>query len=133
MQMEDRDASLIRVEEQLKESAKNQASMMADLKDIFNRLEKESKASMIISGDLKSHIESSKYRCDAILKRLDDGDAQFKDIVKDLTGEKEGRIKFEQNITSSIRTIKWVFGSIATIAAILSSILGILQILGKLQ
>ena len=131
MQMEDRDASLIRVEEQLKESAKNQAFIMADLKDIFNRLERESKATTILSGDVKNFTETAKYRCDLMVKRLDDGDTLFKEMAKEMTKEKESRVQFEQEVRTSIKTIKWVFGTLATLASVLSAGLGIAQVMGK--
>jgi len=131
MQMDDREASLIRLEEQLKESAKNQVSISADLREIFNRMEKESKISMMISGDLKSHLETSKYRWDTFSKRLEDGDEMFREVSKSLTKEKEERTAFEQDMKSSIRTIRWVFGTLAVMASALSAIVGIIQFLGR--
>jgi len=131
--LDDREASLIRVEEQLKESAKNQASIMTDLKEIFGRLEKESKNSTIISGEIKGHLATDKLRWDSISKRLDDGDALFKDIDTKMDAEKEARSTFETEIKSSVKTIKWVFGTLATVAAALSTLLGIIQLLGKLS
>jgi hypothetical protein len=129
--MDDREASLIRLEEQLKESAKNQVSISADLREIFNRMEKESKISMMISGDLKSHLETSKYRWDTFSKRLEDGDEMFREVSKSLTKEKEERTAFEQDMKSSIRTIRWVFGTLAVMASALSAIVGIIQFLGR--
>ena len=130
MEMDDREESLIRVEEQLKESAKNQASMIADLREIFDRLEKESKISMVISGDLKAHIEASRFRWDTFDRRLNEGDVTFRETAKSIAKEKEDRTAFEQDITSSLRTIKWVFGTLAGLAATLSSVVGIIQFLG---
>jgi len=120
MQMENSEASLIRVEEQLKESAKNQTAISGDLKELFGKLERESKSSTIISGELKSLVETSKYRWDTVSKRLDDGDTTFKDLSKDVN-----------DIKSSIRTLKWVFGTLASIATILSGVIVVLQFLGK--
>ena len=104
--------------------------MIADLREIFDRLEKESKISMVISGDLKAHIESSKFRWDTFDRRLNDGDVTFRETAKVIAKEKEDRTAFEQDITSSLRTIKWVFGTLAGLAAALSSIVGIIQFLG---
>jgi hypothetical protein len=130
MEMDDREESLIRVEEQLKESAKNQASMIADLREIFDRLEKESKISMVISGDLKAHIEASRFRWDTFDRRLNEGDVTFRETAKSIAKEKEERTAFEQDVASSLRTIKWVFGTLAGLAATLSSVVGIIQFLG---
>ena len=132
MQMDDKEASLIRVEEQLKESAKNQVSIMADLKEIFGRLERESKISTIISGDIKGHLEASQIKWDGANKRFEDGDEQFKELSKELSAEKEARTSFEQEVKTSLKTIKWVFGTLATVATIISVILGIIEILHKL-
>lgn len=129
--MDNGEASLIRVEEQLKESAKNQASIMADLKEIFGRLEKESKITTILSGDLKAQIEASKFRWETVSKRLDEGDKLFKDISKSLSDEKEDRGNFEQEIKGSIKTLKWVIGTLATLATVLSSVIAFLQFIGK--
>jgi len=125
--MDINEASLIRVEEQLKESARNQTSIILDLKEIFNRLERESKSSVILSGDLKSHLESSKYRWDSLAERLERVDDSLKDLAFRVNVEKEERAKFEQDIKASVRTIKWVFGTLASIASVLSAIVGIAQ------
>jgi len=127
MQIEDREETIIRVEEQLKESAKNQASVLADLKEVFSRLERDSKVSMTISGDLKGHLETSKFRWDTFNKRLDDGDVLFKELSREISKEKEDRVQFEQEVKTSLKTIRWVFGTLATLAAALSTIMGIIQ------
>jgi predicted nucleic acid-binding Zn-ribbon protein len=156
--------TLVRVEQQLKDSVQNQSQIMVDLKEIFSRIESDSKMMVAVTGDVKSHLDNSKYRWDELEKKLTHinekikqceektGDntkdiASIKDIVnrladceecieenrKSIAEEKEARSLFQQDIVSTIKTVGWIFGSLATLAAIISGIVLVLQLFGKLK
>jgi chromosome segregation ATPase len=149
--MEDRDRDmLIRVEQQLANASQNQKTILEDLREIFNRLERDSKLVTSISGDLKAHLESSVIRWSNLEKRLSEMERRLEGIEKKIdfnaesitmereerteavTAEREGRAKdneerknFEQSVRSSFNTVAWIIGALASIATIVS-VLGII-------
>jgi septation ring formation regulator EzrA len=144
--MEDRDREmLIRVEQQLTNASQNQKTIIEDLKEIFNRLERDSKLVTSISGDLKAHLESSVIRWSGLERRLSEMerrlegignkiDVNAESITKEreerteaITIEREGRSKdneqrknFEQSVRASVNTISWIIGALAGLATIIS-------------
>jgi transposase len=144
--MEDRDREmLIRVEQQLTNASQNQKTIIEDLKEIFNRLERDSKLVTSISGDLKAHLESSIIRWSGLERRLSEMerrlegienkiDANAESITKEreerteaITTEREERSKdneqrknFEQGVRASVNTISWIIGALAGLATIIS-------------
>lgn len=146
MALEDRDRDMIvRVEQNLANANQNQLQILEDLRTIFNRLEQESKVVMVISGDLKAHLESSPIRWNNIDKQLAEisrrlaaveerNEQTTKDIVsereertKSVTIEREERAKanqnsenFEREVKASVRTVGWLIGALASIATIIS-------------
>jgi len=71
MNIDDRE-SLIRLEEQLKESSRSHSQLLADIRDLFQRIERESKITANLSGDLKGHMENSSLRWSQLERRLVD-------------------------------------------------------------
>lgn len=127
----DRD-TLIRVEQQLKDSVQNQSQILENQREIFQKLEKESKQLTIVTGDVKGHVESSKIRWDELEKklstvdrRLGDTEKATKDNEKALTEEKEERAKFDQGVAASARTAKVIATLLGTLAAIVSTIVAV--------
>ncbi len=144
--MEDRDRDmLIRVEQQLANASQNQAAISVDLKDIFGRLERDSKMVTMISGDLKGHLESSILRWANLEKRLNDIEKKLEGIEEkiainadDITEEREERTEaitkereerskdnedrknFEQGVRTSVSTVSWIIGALAGLATVIS-------------
>lgn len=144
--MEDRDRDmLIRVEQQLANASQNQKTILEDLRDIFNRLERDSKMVTTISGDLKAHLESSGIRWANLDKRLTEMEKHLEGIdskiefnarnitaereerTDAITSEREGRAKdneerknFEQSVKASVNTVSWIIGALAALATIIS-------------
>lgn len=142
----DRD-TLIRMEQQLKDSVQNQALIHRDLKEIFQRIEKESKVTTTVLSDLKGHVENSSFRWSELGKKLDNIEVRIHDIeifnettTRDLNKEKESRVelisterlerqRFEQDILATVRTAKWFFGIITGLATILAGYAALIQVL----
>jgi septal ring factor EnvC (AmiA/AmiB activator) len=144
--MEDRDRDmLIRVEQQLANASQNQKTILEDLRDIFNRLERDSKMVTTISGDLKAHLESSVIRWSNLEKSLSELERRLEGIENKIdsnadsitvereertdaiTSEREGRSKdneerknFEQSVKASVNTVSWILGALAGLATIIS-------------
>lgn len=140
LKSDDRD-TLIRVEQQLKDSVQSMGQVMRDLKEIFQRIEQESKTVTTIKGDLKGHLESSEIRwknldgkLSAIDKRLDDVVAKSTKNENAINKEKDERLEFEggvkgfkESILSSARTTKWIVGIMAAMATVISAVVLVLQ------
>ena len=161
MELNERE-TLVRVEQQLKDSVNNQSKIMSDLKEIFGRIETDSKLVVTLNGDLKYYLENSRFRWDElekkikeILEKLNRNENQTDENTrilityssiqktieeckesintnrKSISEEKDSRSLFQQDITSTIKTIGWLFGGLATLAAIISGAVLILQVFMK--
>ena len=146
--MEDRDREmLIRVEQQLVNATQNQSQILEDLREIFKRLEQDSKVVTTVSGDLKAHLESSNIRWSNMEKLLtelerkilaldrkvdknsDDITSEREERNQAITNEREARSKedkeretFETEFKASFKTISWIVGALSSIAIIVSAI-----------
>jgi len=144
--MEERDRDmLIRVEQQLANASQNQTTIISDLREIFNRLERDSKMVTTISGDLKGHLDSSVIRWSNLEKRLNELERRLEGIedkmddnsdcittereerTQAITVEREGRSKdneerknFEQSVRASVSTVSWIIGALAGLATVIS-------------
>lgn len=124
--------TIIRVEQQLKDSVQNQSQILENQREIFQKLEKESKQLTIVTGDLKGHVESSTIRWDELEKKLSafdrritDTEKATKDNAQDLSDEKEERAKFDHGVAASARTAKVIATILGALAAIISTIVGV--------
>lgn len=131
MEPSDRD-TLIRVEQQLKDSIQNQGQILEIQRDISQKVERDSKQLTVLTGDVKGHLESSKIRWEELEKKLNAFDKRVietekstKDNIKDITAEKEERIKFDQSVAASARTAKWIATILGSLAALVSAILAV--------
>ena len=91
--------TLIKVEQQLQDSVKNQATILSDIKEFFNRIETESKFIASTNAELKSYKEASAIRWTELEKKLTnlqkiyDDNATAIDKLFDITSKgKEERI-----------------------------------------
>lgn len=124
----DRDM-VIRLEQQLKDSIQNQSLIMKDLKEIFQRIEKESKATTTLAGDIKGHIENQKFRWDELNKKLD----SYADRIDDCETDIKEHENFEQTIVASFKTARFFISILAGVATLISVFAAALQILSYLK
>lgn len=123
--MDDREM-LIRVEQQMIDASKNQTIILSDLKEIFNRIESESKISAQLKGDLKAYIEISTLRIVDMDHRMAEVSQTLKDQQADLKKEKEERNTFQSEINGSLKTFKWIFSILGALAVVLNIVLVII-------
>jgi hypothetical protein len=131
--------TLIRVEQQLQDSIKNQSLILNDLKEIFNKIEIESKATAVVKSDLNTHLETTIVRREdndrrfraleekqkEIISILSQFQSDFTSDVSDLKDsflqlleeERKKRVEdtneskiFQKQITTSINMLKWIIG-----------------------
>ncbi len=137
--MDQQQETLIRVEQQLQDSIKNQSLILSDLKELFSKIEVESKATTAVRSDLSSHIEMSAIRREESERRIKIFEEKIKEVVdvlnevqnnfsSDLTQlknellkklEEEGKNRveeiqkskiFQEQITTTINVFKWLIG-----------------------
>jgi len=143
--------TLARIDQQLQDSVKNQTQIMSDLKEIFQRIEKDSKVVTTLSENIRGLVDNMKLRWDGLDRQMQEMDRRIKsledchdDNEKAISLEREERIKavdeevkerekFQQEVNSSVKTVGWVVGIIATLASIFSGIVLLFQVLGKLK
>ena len=135
--------TLIKVEQQLQDSIKNQSQILSDLKEIFSRIESESKVVASIGSELRTHRETSALRWSELDKKitsleksitvLSDGSKEINDL---LTKEKEERVsaigseqkereKFQENISTSFKTTTFIIGGIVTLIGVIVAVIEI--------
>jgi uncharacterized membrane protein len=131
--------TLIRVEQQLQDSIKNQSLILNDLKEIFNKIELESKATTAVRSDLSNHLDMTVVRREENDRRFRAIEEKQKEVIMilnsfkddtlkliknendkiklDFEEEKKERIKesqeskiFQKQIQTSIGLIKWIVG-----------------------
>ena len=139
MELNERE-TLIRVEQQLKDSIANQSKIMTDLKEIFSRIESDSKVVAQIKGDLKTHLETNRLKNQDINRRIEEVVRETNENSKRILREREERKEsinkekieretFEERVKTSIGVFKVSISIIASIATIISAIVLILQFL----
>lgn len=131
----DRD-TLIRVEQQLKDSVQNQSQILENQREIFQKLERESKQLTILNGEVKGHLDASKIRWEELEKKLQvfekrvaDNERAVQKGKDDLEEEVKERIKFDQGIEGGARMAKWIAVIFGTIATVISAIAGLATLL----
>jgi len=86
----DEKETLIRVEQQMQDSIKNQSLILNDLKEIFNKIESESKATAIVKSDLNTHLETTVVRREdneRRFKALEEHQKNFIQLINDLQND----------------------------------------------
>jgi len=131
--------TLIRVEQQLQDSIKNQSLILNDLKEIFSKIEVDSKATTAVKSDLNTHLELSIIRREENDRRFKAIEEKLKecldktnelqsvvsrefiivknDLLNKLEEEKKKRIDdssesrlFQKQIVTSMGLLKWIIG-----------------------
>ena len=111
----DRDM-LIRIEQKLSDSISNYKQMVLDLKEIFGKIETNSKSIVSIDTTLKT-MKETEARVDTTFKEYEEKYTKLQEKV-DL--EENVRIAFENDIKGGQRVWKWVLLLISCMATILS-------------
>lgn len=135
MELNERE-TLIKVEQQLNDSAQNQTQIMSDLKEIFQRIESESKIVTTIRGDLKGHSDNSRLRWESLEKRLESIEKledKIENNEKSISNLKEEQGKFEEQVKSSARVTKWIIGIIAAVGSMIGTLALLFEIFEKIK
>jgi len=74
--------TLIRVEQQLQDSIKNQSLILNDLKEIFSKIEIESKAIVSVKSDLNTHLEMTVVRRENTEQRYKEFESKIKEVTE---------------------------------------------------
>jgi len=134
----------IRVEQQVKDSVANQQSIMQDLKEIFHRIESNSKNVVQIKGDLKAYFDSNSVKGLEYERRINDLEKKCEEVKTTIAKEREERLasineekgkreSFETTIISSFRASKIFVTIISGLAAFFAAIVVILQFVNYLK
>ena len=117
MELSDRE-TLVKLEEQLKNSNDNQKSIIVNQSEIFGRIDKQSKEIFDVKMKLHTILETSSIRKEQIDSKLKDNIENIETIKKD-TEERKG---FESEIKGSLKILKWFGGVGILFVAILQLI-----------
>ena len=139
MELNERE-TLVRIEQQLKDSVENQANIRRDLKEIFQRIETESKMVTALNGEVKGHSENSKIRWESLEQRLSSVDKtvtsldkKTEDNEKSINQVKEDHSVFEGEVTASVKATRWVIGIVASLGSILGAVAVFIELLSKIK
>ena len=130
--------TIVKIEQQLNDSTRNQAQIVEDMRDIFSKIDQESKLLASIKSDLRAHVETSAVQrngCTSMLKEqkedfensVEDIDSSVEDLKKSFDKYKEDQlkkeelqIKFNAGIKVTIRNIGIAFTFIFSILTMLA-------------
>jgi hypothetical protein len=114
--------TLIRVEQQLADSVKNQSLILDDLKEIFGKIDEESKYIAIVKSDLNTHLETGNVRREERERRFKILEEQISKLSQQVTDAQEKNTKsandaetFKKQVMTSIGLLKWIVGAMAVI------------------
>ena len=111
----DRDM-LIRIEQKLQDSISNYKQMVLDIKEVFGKIESDSKSIVQIETNLKTFVnDQSDVESD-----LSNLEKKISNISKEIEEENKKRIAFESDIKGSQRAYKVIVSIIASLAALVS-------------
>lgn len=150
--------TLIKVEQKLHNSIENQAQIVEDMREIFNRIDQESKCLVSLKGDLQTHLQTSAVQRENCTTRMqgnskdlerlllkvadieDKYELRFKEIGDLLKKEENSRENLEKNfeifkesINTTIRNFKLLVTIVGTIMGIFTPYITLVlkDILGK--
>lgn len=144
MELNERE-TLVKVEQQLNNSIENQAQITEDLREIFSRIDRESKILSTVKGDLQAHLETSlvqrencNVKIESAIRDIGKAEVSLKTNIVSLESKigeivnkyEEERKKidsikvdyrlFEESIKSTIKTFKVTIAVFGIIMSILS-------------
>jgi hypothetical protein len=114
--------TLVKVEQQLKDSIKNQEQIIDDLREIFGKIDANSKATLQIETDLRVHLETSKVtraeaeeKVNQLEKKNDNVEVKLDKITK--------KVEEYQTTLNVLKAIIWtcgiLFGILSTVFVII--------------
>lgn len=136
--------TLVKVEAELKNVIDVMGTFGEDVRDIFKRIEHDSKAIEVIKGDLKTHFETSEVKrdsCDNRMKQLktdaDKAVGRLERVDKDYKSEIESlkkviiniekkQIEFITQIETSSKNTKLFFGLLFSALTLITPFLTLL-------
>jgi two-component sensor histidine kinase len=124
--MDDREM-LIRVEQQMQDASKYQVSIMSDLKEIFHRIENDSKIVSQLRGETDTYMKTFDLRLADIERRFVEKFIILKELQDDLSKEKQERSTLQNELNGTLKTIKWMFSIIAVVATIVNVAISFLK------
>lgn len=111
---------LIKIEQKLHDSISNYKQMVLDLKEIFRKIEIDSKSIVQIETNLKTVQDK--------LKDFKEIDEKIDNLISRISTEETERVSFENNIKGGQRVWKIVVTLITSLAAIFSIVSIILSL-----
>ena len=150
--------TLVKVQEQLRSSVENQSQIVEDMREIFSRIDTESKLLAAVKGDLQTHLETSSMQQENILTRFNNlsrdserllvridavaskQEESIKEIRTCLENEEQKRedleksfAVFQESVKSSVRSFKVTISIIATVMGLLTPYITLVlkDLLGK--
>jgi chromosome segregation ATPase len=98
---------LIRVEQQLQDSLKNQSTLLSDLNEIFDKIDNEAKSNATIQSELNTHLETDTVRKEDFERRITNIQTNQKNFT-DLLNKLEEEIykefaSIKQEISSNLK------------------------------
>lgn len=122
---------VIRVEQKIKDSFQNQKTLLDNQREIFQKLERDSKQLSVLSGDMKSHIESTKVRWENAKQQIEDMEKNIEENEKAIENENKERSNFETSVSTSFKTSKTILYILVSAATIISAITAILVFVNR--
>jgi chromosome segregation ATPase len=114
--------TLIRVEQQLADSVKNQSLILDDLKEIFGKIDEESKYIAIVKSDLNTHLETGNVRREESERRFKTFEEQISRLSQQVADAQAANTKsandaetFKKQVMTSIGLLKWIVGVMAVL------------------
>ena len=120
MDLSDREL-LIRIEQKLQNSVSNYKQHVLDLKEIFGKIETNSKSLVSIETNQKTMMENQKQ----VDEKFKDNELKFSELRKTIDKEENERIAFENEIKGgqkAYRLVLLIISAIATLMGIVSVI-----------
>jgi hypothetical protein len=109
--MDDKE-TLIRVEQQLQDSIKNQTSILTDLNEIFDKIESEAKNNTLVQASLRTHIQVETIIQKEFDRRISSIEQKQNEHVEANKAEITELQLFSKGLTTSLSFLKWAAGAI---------------------
>lgn len=74
--------TLVKVQQQLENSIENQSQITEDMREIFFRIDRDSKSLESLKSDVRSHIETTSIKLDTMFSKISDVTKMFEKLEK---------------------------------------------------
>lgn len=142
MELNERE-TLVKVEQQLKNSIENQAQITEDMREIFGRIDRESKILAAVKGDLQTHLETSNVQRESCNDRIESSQRRVeyarskieemqekhnlavKDLKEAIEKEEDAREKLERELAVFMESVKTSVRNFKLLVAIIGTFFGV--------